>query len=56
MYILKFTDYSFRILIYLGNHPKELFTIEELSNFRCILSMPAVLVLVKLVLFINYSF
>lgn len=32
MYISKFTDYSFRILIYLGNHPNELFTVEELSN------------------------
>lgn len=32
MYLSKFTDYSFRILIYLGNHPNELFTVEELSS------------------------
>lgn len=31
MYLSKFTDYSFRILIYLGNHPNELFTVDELS-------------------------
>lgn len=32
MYLSKFTDYSFRILIYLGHHPNELFTIEQLSE------------------------
>ncbi|MGL4911681.1 MAG: RrF2 family transcriptional regulator [Romboutsia sp.] len=32
MYLSKFTDYSFRILIYLGSHPNELFTVDELSN------------------------
>ena len=32
MYLSKFTDYSFRILIYLGNHPNELFTVDELSD------------------------
>lgn len=32
MYLQKFTDYSFRILIYLGNHPNELFTVDELSS------------------------
>lgn len=32
MYLSKFTDYSFRILIYLGNHPNELFTVDELSS------------------------
>ncbi|MGL5693127.1 MAG: RrF2 family transcriptional regulator [Peptostreptococcaceae bacterium] len=32
MHLSKFTDYSFRILIYLGNHQNELFTIDELSN------------------------
>lgn len=32
MYLSKFTDYSFRILIYLGNHQNELFTIDELSD------------------------
>lgn len=32
MNLSKFTDYSFRILIYLGNHPNELFTVDELSN------------------------
>lgn len=32
MYLSKFTDYSFRILIYLGNHPNQLFTVYELSN------------------------
>lgn len=31
MYLSKFTDYSFRILIYLGHHPNELFTVDELS-------------------------
>ena len=32
MYLSKFTDYSFRILIYLGRHPNELFTVDELSS------------------------
>jgi Rrf2 family nitric oxide-sensitive transcriptional repressor len=32
MYLSKFTDYSFRILIYLGNHPNELFIVDELSS------------------------
>ena len=32
MYLSKFTDYSFRILIYLGNHPNEIFTADELSS------------------------
>lgn len=32
MYLSKFTDYSFRILIYLGSHQNELFTIDELSE------------------------
>ncbi|MDK2565032.1 Rrf2 family transcriptional regulator [Romboutsia sedimentorum] len=32
MNLSKFTDYSFRILIYLGNHPNELFTVDELSS------------------------
>lgn len=32
MYLSKFSDYSFRILIYLGNHPDELFTVDELST------------------------
>lgn len=32
MNLSKFTDYSFRILIYLGNNPNELFTVDELSN------------------------
>lgn len=32
MHLSKFTDYSFRILIYLGNHPNELFTVDELSS------------------------
>ncbi|MEG1284441.1 MAG: Rrf2 family transcriptional regulator [Romboutsia sp.] len=32
MNLSKFTDYSFRILIYLGNHPDELFTVDELSS------------------------
>ena len=32
MYLSKFTDYSFRILIYLGNNPNKLFTVDELSN------------------------
>lgn len=32
MYLSKFTDYSFRILVYLGNHPNELFTVDELSS------------------------
>ncbi|MGL5328115.1 MAG: RrF2 family transcriptional regulator [Peptostreptococcaceae bacterium] len=32
MNLSKFTDYSFRILIYLGNHQNELFTVDELST------------------------
>ena len=32
MYLSKFTDYSFRILIYLGNHPDDLSTVDELSS------------------------
>ena len=32
MYLSKFTDYSFRILIYLGNNSNKLFTVDELSN------------------------
>ncbi|MGL5379737.1 RrF2 family transcriptional regulator [Clostridium sp.] len=32
MNLSKFSDYSFRILIYLGNHPNELYTVEELSS------------------------
>ena len=32
MYLSKFTDYSFRILMYLGNHPEKLYTVDELST------------------------
>lgn len=32
MYLSKFSDYGFRILIYLGNHPDDLFTVDELSS------------------------
>lgn len=32
MHLSKFTDYSFRILIYLSNNKKELYTVDELSN------------------------
>lgn len=32
MYLSKFTDYSFRILMYLGNHPNKLSTVDELSS------------------------
>ena len=32
MYLSKFTDYSYRILMYLGKHPNEIFTVEELSS------------------------
>lgn len=32
MYLSKFTDYGFRVLIYLGHNPNKLFTIDELSN------------------------
>lgn len=32
MYLSKFTDYSFRIMMYLGNHPNELYTVDELSS------------------------
>ena len=32
MYLSKFTDYGFRILIYLGHNEGKLFTVDELSN------------------------
>ena len=32
MYLSKFTDYSFRILIYLGHNQNKLFTVDELAN------------------------
>ena len=32
MYLSKFTDYGFRILIYLGHNEDKLFTVDELSN------------------------
>ena len=32
MYLSKFTDYSFRILIYLGHNECKLFTVDELAN------------------------
>ena len=32
MHLSKFTDYSFRILIYLGNNQNKLFTVDELSK------------------------
>ena len=32
MYLSKFTDYSFRILIYLGHNQGKLFTVDELAN------------------------
>ena len=32
MYLSKFTDYSFRILMYLGNNPDKLSTVDELSS------------------------
>ena len=32
MYLSKFTDYSLRILMYLGNHPDDLSTVDELSS------------------------
>ena len=32
MYLPKFTDYSFRILMYLGNNPDKLSTVDELSS------------------------
>lgn len=32
MYLSKFTDYSFRILIYLGHNESKLFTVDELAN------------------------
>lgn len=32
MYLSKFTDYSFRILMYLGNNPHNLSTVDELSS------------------------
>ncbi|MGL4338303.1 MAG: RrF2 family transcriptional regulator [Turicibacter sp.] len=34
MQLSKFTDYSFRILIFLGQNQKELYTIEQLSTFH----------------------
>ena len=32
MYLSKFTDYSFRILMYLGNNPDKLSTVDELAS------------------------
>ena len=32
MYLSKFTDYSFRILMYLGKNPDKLSTVDELSS------------------------
>ena len=32
MYLSKFTDYSFRIVMYLGNNPDKLSTVDELSS------------------------
>ncbi|MEG1311639.1 MAG: Rrf2 family transcriptional regulator [Romboutsia sp.] len=32
MNLSKFTDYGFRILLYLGNNPDKLFTVDELSS------------------------
>ena len=32
MYLSQFTDYSFRILMYLGNNPDKLSTVDELSS------------------------
>lgn len=32
MYLSKFTDYSFRVLIYLGHNRNTLFTVDELSD------------------------
>ena len=32
MYLSKFTDYSFRILMYLGNNPDKISTVDELSS------------------------
>lgn len=32
MHLSKFTDYSFRILMYLGKNPNKLSTVEELSS------------------------
>ena len=32
MYLSKFTDYSFRILMYMGNNPDKLSTVDELSS------------------------
>ena len=32
MYLSKFTDYSFRILIYLSHNEGKLFTVDELAN------------------------
>ena len=32
MYLSKFIDYSFRILMYLGNNPDKLSTVDELSS------------------------
>ena len=32
MYLSKFTDYSFRILMYVGNNPDKLSTVDEVSS------------------------
>ncbi|MDO5521929.1 MAG: Rrf2 family transcriptional regulator [bacterium] len=32
MQLSKFTDYTFRVLIYMGKHPDELCTVEKLAN------------------------
>ena len=32
MYLSKFTDYSFRILMYLGKHTDNIYTVDELSS------------------------
>ena len=36
MQLTKFTDYSLRTLVYLGEHPDELITIKEISDYYCI--------------------
>ena len=38
MYLSKFTDYSFRILMYLGNNPDKLSTVDELSSILDLLT------------------